>query len=258
MKYKIIFGAIILLIIGYILGQYIPTEFLKPQVNQNPIELKDYYGLLVQIIAAVATLLAVVAALFREEIRRWWEYVKIDYSIPKENFREIINPNTGNSADGAKTTIEAEKYVCEMEVINNGTVSSLTSEIVLESMLFKSSYSNTHKPIDTIGTPLNWGNTQESRVTIPPKGKKKVPILELIPPDKESSPGGNENTTSPKIIIMGVDTDLMETEGMWTATYLIYSSNFKPNRFIIEIKWNGRWHGRMTEMKDCLTIDLKK
>ena len=109
-----------------------PSEFLKPEINQNPIELKDYYGLVVQVIAAIATFLAVLAALFREEIRRWWEYVKIDYSIPNENFREIINPNTGNSGDGENTPIEAEKYVCEMEVMNKGTVSSLTSEIVLE------------------------------------------------------------------------------------------------------------------------------
>ena len=55
--------------------------------------------------------------------------VKIDYSIPNENFREIINPNTGNSGDGENTPIEAEKYVCEMEVMNKGTVSSLTSEM---------------------------------------------------------------------------------------------------------------------------------
>lgn len=258
MRYRIIFGIIALVVLGYVIGQFLPTEYLKPTVNTNTVNLSDYYGLLIQAIAAIATFLAVVAALFREEIRSWWKFVKLDYSIPEDKFREVISSNTSNSGDGLNTPIEAEKYLCEMEIVNSGTISSITSEIVLESLHYKSNYSNNKKPIEAMGIPLNWGKTDESRVTIPPNGKKKIPILELIPPDKESSPDGNEDTTIPKLMIKGIQTEITEIDGVWTATYLIYSSNSKPNRFKLEIKWNGKWHGRMTEMKECLTIELIK
>ncbi|WP_421805734.1 hypothetical protein [Flagellimonas sp.] len=256
MKYKIGLGIILMIILGYLIGQWIPIEYLRPTIENKPIETKDYYSLVVQIIAAVATFLAVIAALFREEIRRLWEYVKIDYSIPEEKFIEVLNPNIGN-AGVVSTPIEAEKYRCEIEVMNNGTISSHSSEIIVESVNFKHKDLNSSQPLETIGTPLFWGSTQEQRITIPPKGKKRIIILEVIPPDTESSPDGSETESLPSLSIMGVKTEIVNNTGTWSATYLLHSTNSKPKRFYVDIKWNGQWHGRKTEMNKCLTIELK-
>jgi len=256
MKYKIAIGAIILIVLGFLVGQWIPLEYFRPTIVNKPIESKDYYSLIVSIIAASATFFAVIAALFREEIRNWWEYVRIEYSIPDEKFIEVLNPNLSN-AGGSSLPLEAEKYRCEIEIVNNGTISSRSSEIIVESVNYKDNNLNTTQPLETIGTPLMWGSTQETRITIPPKGKKRIVVLELIPPDTSSSPDGAGSQSLPTLDIMGVKSEIISNNGTWIATYLLHSDNSKPKRFQVEIKWNGRWQGRKTEMNKCLTIELK-
>lgn len=256
MKYKIGIGLLLAVLVGYAIGHWIPVKWLHPTITENPIELKDYYSILVQIIAAAATFFAVMAALFREEIRRWWEYVEIEYSIPEEKFVEVLNPNLGNDQANSQT-IEAEKYKCSIELTNNGTIASHSSEIILESLQFKANNLNSNESLETLGIPINWGYTDEPRITIPPKGKKRVVVLELIPPDTESSPEGSSSQTLPILSIAGLSNDIVNQNGTWTATYMLYSSNSKSKRFSVEIKWNGQWHGRKTEMSKCLTIELK-
>ena len=256
MKNKIGIGLLIAVVLGYLIGNWIPFNWLHPTIKENPIELKDYYLILVQIFAAIATFLAVTVALFREEIRRWWEYVEIEYSIPEEKFVEVINPNHGNDQSNSHT-IEAEKYKCLIELLNSGTIASHSSEIILESLQFKADNLNTNESLETLGTPINWGYTDEPRITIPPKGKKRVVVLELIPPDTESSPDGLASQTLPILSIAGLNSNIVNQKGTWTATYMLYSSNSRSKKFSVEIKWNGQWHGRKTEMNKCLTIELK-
>lgn len=256
MKYKIAVGLMIAVIVGYGIGHFIPLDLLKPTIEYGPIKSNEYYSVIIQLIAAIATFFAVMAALFREEIRRWWEYVEIEYSIPEEKFVEILNPNLGNDQTSNKP-IEAEKYKCVIEITNKGTISSHASEIILESLIFKANHLNSNEPLETLGIPIEWGNTYESRITIPPKGKKRVVILELTPPDSESSPGGAAKQTLPILTFAGINEEIINKNGTWTATYMIYSSNSKSKRFSVEIKWNGQWQGRKTEMNKCLTIELK-
>lgn len=256
-KYKIIAVIFLTGTLGYIVGQLIPIEYLKPTVEREPIKSNDYYNLIIQGIAASVTLLAVIIALFREEIRRWWEFVRIEYSVPEDKFEEVINPTIGNPSDGDSQPIEAEKYLCAIEVINSGTISAHSSEIILESASYKSNDSHTVQPLEITGRPLKWGTSGDLQITIPPKGKKKVAIFELIPPNSVSSPGGEESVRAPQLNISGVNSKLYEVSGVWSASYLIYSSNSKPRRFSIEIKWNGQWQRRLTEMRSCLTIDIK-
>lgn len=239
MKYKIAIGVLLAIFIGYAIGHWIPVSWLKPTVTETPLESKDYYSILVQILAAIATFFAVMAALFREEIRRWWEFVEIEYVIPEEKFVEVLNPNIGND-QASSQTIEAEKYKCSIELTNSGTIASRSSEIILESLQFKANNLNTNESLETLGTPITWGNTDEPRITIPPKGKKRVVVLELIPPDTESSPDGSSTQTLPILSISGLDNDIVNKNGTWTATYMLYSSNSKSKRFAIEIKWNGQ------------------
>lgn len=257
MKYKIGIGLLIALVAGYVIGQLIPVEQMRPEIEPKSLESKDYYSLIVQIVAATATFLAVVIALFREEIRRWWEFVQIDYSIPTDKFIEVLNENIGDPSQGASQPLEAEKYLCTLEITNNGTISSHASEIILESVVLESKEFTNPQIIETNGLPLTWGNTNENRITIPPKGRKKVVILELIAPEKESTPESEESISSPELNFSGVDDEKKFTNGVWRATYLVYSSNCRPRRFEVHVTWNGKWQGRKTEMRNCLKVDLK-
>lgn len=257
MKYKFGIGLLISTIVGYWIGNLLPIGWLRPTIEESGLKSSEYYSIIVQFIAAVATFFAVIAALFREEIRRYWEYVEIEYSIPDEKFVEILNPNIGSDQSSSKQ-IEAEKYKCVVEVFNTGTTTSHSSEIILESLIFQASHLNSSEQLETQGIPIKWGNTSESRITIPPKGKKRIIILELTPPDSESSPGGAATQTLPIMIFAGLGEDIVNKNGTWLATYMLYSSNSKSKRFSVEIKWNGQWQGRKTEMNKCLTIELKR
>lgn len=256
-KIKIVLGILISLIIGYFIGQKIPIEFLHPKIEEKPLETKDFYNLVVQIIAAFATFLAVLIALFREEIRRWWEYVDIKYEIPENKFIEVLNSNIGDPANGKSLPLEAQKYLCTLDIINSGTITSYSTEIILESLIVENKEYTSPQNLDPNGLPLNWGSSNEQKIVIPPNGKKKVAIFELIAPEKESSPEGQESSTLPQLCFSGVTSNNDFSNGVWKATYLVYSSNCKPKRFEIHITWNGKWQSRKTEMQNCLKIDLK-
>jgi hypothetical protein len=122
MKYKFGIGLLISTIVGYYIGNLLPIGWLHPTIEESRLKSSEYYSIIVQFIAAIATFFAVIAALFREEIRRWWEYVEIEYSIPDE------------------------KYKCVVEVVNTGTTTSHSSEIILESLIFQASHLNSSEP----------------------------------------------------------------------------------------------------------------
>jgi len=255
--YKIVIG-LILAILAYLLGNWIPIKYLSPTIDYSSINTAEYYGIIINSLSAFVTFLAVVIALFKEDIRKIWEFSKIQVSIPTENFFEILNSSIGHTTDNTNQPLEAIKYNCKIEIYNSGSISALGLEIQLESLVYTGSDYPTPQVIETLGQPINWNGINETKINLPPEGKKTLSILDLTAPEQQSSPAGNNVNIPAKLSIANIDNNSDFKRGKWTASFAIFSTNAKPVRFKLEIDWNGRWQQRATEMKNNLRIDLKK
>lgn len=255
--YKVGIGLISATLI-YLLGNLIPIRFLQPKIEFSTIQTADYYSIVVNSISAFVTFLAVIIALFKEDIRKLWEFSKITVTIPSESFFEVLNSSIGNTEDNISRPLEAIKYYCNIEVCNSGNISAMGLEIQLESLTFSSPDFTTPQMIETSSKSISWNNQNESKINLSPEGRKIISIIELSAPEQQSSPGGNNTTLPSKLNFAGISNNSDFIRGKWVGSFAIFSTNAKPTRFKIEIDWNGRWQSRATEMRSNLRIDLKQ
>lgn len=131
---KIISTIVLSLSLGYLLGNFLPLSYLRPTVipTQRLIQLFDLYQIIINFITAFVTAIAVLVALFKEDIRKMWEYPKLEISIPENNFTETLNSANTDTSNSR----EATKYTCDIDVFNSGNITALELEIKLESLIF--------------------------------------------------------------------------------------------------------------------------
>ncbi len=109
-KYVILFIAIFL-IFGYLIGQYIPWDFLHPVVSNKEITMNDYYTRMVSLIGAGATILATLVALFKEDIKKMYEYASLSIEFKHKDFiTEVLETETSGNAANGNSNLAAKKY----------------------------------------------------------------------------------------------------------------------------------------------------
>jgi hypothetical protein len=260
--YTKLFILVILIFIGYILGNCLPFIMLSPTVVAKEINSSEYYQLIIKSISTLATLLAVIVALFKEDIRKLWVYSKLEVLVPEENFTEVLKQNTGDSENTGNSSklLEANQYSCIVEIINTGRVLATDVEIYLESLAFNGQQYKVDQSFEIIPSYIKWDNNSSNKINLPPEGKKRLCIAELFAPKSQVSTTGQntgkDNVTTPKLIIGGIDNKSEFKNGKWTGVFVLHSSSTKPIRFILEIDWNGQWEKRVIEMKKHLIIKL--
>ena len=253
---KIGIGLLIALI-AYLIGNWIPIELLKPNIVKTDVESSHFLSIVISAIAALVTFLAVIVALFKEDIRKFWEFSSLTVSIPDNNIVEKLNAQSGSVQTGEDVHLEAQFYHSRIEIKNSGNISAIGAELYLEKLEFKNeTYTNTQY-IETSGSPLNWSGTEKFSIIIPPGGKKLVDIVDLIAPEKQSLPDGEKTIIPAKLKIGNVENPKEFNKGKWTGTFGLYSQNAKPYRFQVFVEWSGKWEKRLTEMKIFLKIDIK-
>ena len=254
---RLIIAILIILIgiIGYVVGQWIPISYLRPQITSVPLQTYQYYALIINIMAAIVTFLAVMVALFKEDIRKIWECSKIEIRTPIDNIIEKLD--TSSQSDSSDTHLEARAYESRIEINNTGNISAIGAEIYLEKLSFKGEFANS-QIIETTGTALPWSGTEKTNIIIPPEGKKLLRIVELYGPEKQSLPTGDKTEYPPPTLKIGDVANKVEyNKGTWIGTFVLYSQNAKPVSFDVEIEWNGKWEKRLSEMRKHLKIIIK-
>lgn len=257
MRWQIKIGiGLVIAILAYLIGNWVPIEYLKPNIVKSDLKSAEYYTIVISSISAIVTFLAVIVALFKDDIRKIWNYSKIEIKIPTENIKERTSSSNDSQSDSSESHIEARKYESRIEISNIGNISTIGAELYLEKLTFEGLGYATIQTIETTGVPLCWSGSDKTTIIIPPEGRKLVKIFELISPEKQSLPNG-ENTTVPAQLKIGnIDNNHEFSNGKWIGTFVLYSQNAKPVRFSVKIEWNGRWEKRLTEMKQYLKIDI--
>jgi hypothetical protein len=255
--FKIAIG-IIIGIIAYLLGNWIPISYLKPNVTPTTLNSSEFLSIFIRSISALVTFLAVIVALFKEDIRKLWEFSQLKVSIPSNSIVEKLISQSSSAQSNEDMHLEANSYQSRIEINNSGTISAIATELYLEKLEYiNDGYANTQY-IETSGSPLNWNGTDKYNIIIPPGGKKLVDIVELIAPEKQSLPDGEKTIIPSKLIIGNVVNPKEYMKGKWTGTFGLYSQNAKPLRFQVVVEWSGRWEKRLTEMVNFLKIEIKE
>lgn len=243
-------------IIFYILGNVIPFRYLQFEIEFSKLKTPELYTILINVTVAFVTFLAVIVALFKEDIRKIWEYARIEVHIPENYIFEKLNADVVSQKSEEDKHLEAQKYISRIEILNSGNISAFGTELYLEKLEYKSSAFTEVQEIETTGIPLSWSGIDKSSIIIPPSGKKMAEIVELSAPDKQSLPNGEHITIPPKLVIGNINIKADMNNGLWLATFVLHSQNTKSVRFITEIEWKGKWEKRLTEMKNCFKIEI--
>jgi hypothetical protein len=254
--YKLLF-IIFLSVISYLIGNWMPIRYFIINVKDADIYSPDYLKIIIALVSAIVTFLAVIVALFKEDIRKLWEFSKIIVVIPDNDIVEKLNTDSDSSKIGEDVHLEAQKYQSRIEVNNNGNIPAIGAELYLEKLEYNSDgFANTQY-IETLGMPLSWHGTDRYSIIIPPGGKKLIDIVELICPEKQSQPNGINTVIPQKLIIGNVENPTDFKKGKWKGTFGLYSQNAKPLRFQVIVEWSGKWEKRLAEMKKYLKIEIK-
>jgi hypothetical protein len=253
----VILLLIAILVTGYFIGQFIPYEYLRPKISSKEITMNDYYTRVISIIGAVATLFATMVALFKEDIKKLYEYASLDISFKDGNslFEILDSDSNGNSMPGG--TLLAKKYEIIINISNNGKLAARTCQIYLEQLSYKNSSYPAPKELQSSNKPLSWIGKTESAITIPSKAKSFVSIVEILSPESEIVQTSDNGIGKPQIRIAGTDILLDSYHGQYDCKFVIYSENATPKEFKLELNWNGQWHRRLTEMKNCISVNSK-
>ncbi len=253
LRHLVIIG-VVLTIIGFVFGQFIPIEYLRPNIVNKDLTINDLWTRVLSLAGTTVTFLAVIVALFKEDIRKIWDRAELNISFRDDNtLHEIIDNETSS------TNIRAKKYETILLVKNCGTLAAKNCEIILERLQFSSTAFPTPQDIPLTGQPLRWHNNTNSAIVIPATGKATVSIIEIISPESQSvtSEQAGNIVPVPKIRIGEIDSPDTFSNGKWMAKFIVYSENARPSEHLVTITWNNRWEHRLSEMSRFVTIQTQ-
>lgn len=245
---------IIALIMGYILGQYVPIGLFKPEYKEEIIGKAEYTRLVISVISATITFLAVVVALFKDDIREYWKRPIIQFCMPDVVTVEVFGSSESESQGD---TLIATGYISRIEVKNTGNLPALNAEIYLDKLSFIPKDSEIVQSIESSSSALEWNGADSMTIIIPPGGKKILDIVQILPPEKISTPDSAKSSKPSSIFIGNIENLKEHTKGKWEATFSLYAQNHKPTSFTIVVEWNGIWKTRLTEFSNYYAISQK-
>jgi hypothetical protein len=234
------------LLVGYIIGHFFPISVLTPGYPDTDVLSKsEYYRFVVSVIAAAITFIAVVVALFKDDLREYWKRPNIKISEPSQMTIEEFN----NGAESGSSTdhLMASKYISRIQIKNDGNLPAVNTEIFLEKLEFKEKNTNIIQPIECFGKPLQWNGTEASSMILPVGATKLLDLIKITAPEKVSMPDSQTIKNPSKIIIGELQIAKEQSKGIWYATFGIYSQNHDPISFKVEMEWTGIWKPRLTE-----------
>lgn len=252
---KISVTAALGILIGFVLGVLLIDLF------NVPIDATRGYGVLeavyyiVSPIATLITLLAVIVALFGNEIRMWVFREKCDVSIDKNGFVEDIYDN------GGVEPIEACQYDCRLLIENIGGGSIENCGLFLKSISYRENKDAKPKKLKVLNQrALYWTKPEEVRIDMLSREKRLKPIIRIKPETTSQTPDAMEESVIPThLSIIGYNLEEKHNKkGIWEIGYSLATNHKVLQDFTVVVSWTGIWKQRETEMSEEVTVELRK
>lgn len=250
-----IFFACILFLLLIIAGIVTIVVLLSttPKLSHGNAESTDpwragYY--VFAIIGSVATLAAVIVALYKEEFMRWINSPDLEFSL-------IGNGLVANN--DSQVGVTPDNYECSIRITNKGTSIATGCKVFIHALKYNKNRNKERlKPDNKVKNKkqLFWTS---ANVDIPVDIPSDIMLFQILNPNKIGTPQVGNATQNPKIVLNGCQLAKDKSEkGMWEIEYYISMKSGNVCKFLLTIDWDGSWCDNEDDMLDKVKIELKK
>ena len=223
---------------------------LKKIIDTSDLSIYQYHSLTTNLFAGIATTLALLVALFRNELRSTWKYARLTF---EQQESDGIFEYWVESPEKEPT---AYKYTYPFIIENTGTIIANQCCIKIESITVKPKDVQKTKSIELDEYIdfhyLQWNLATTPFIDIPTTDKTKINLISLE--FVQGATYGGEKSTSPTLNVGQVHINNEYESGTWTIDFALYCGNCKPIKKKIQVDWNGKWSNRKTEMMDNISF----
>lgn len=242
MKIRIRYFLLILLgtvVVGYIIGSLWPLGSIMYPLSEDPVDRGQNLENIISIFAAFFTLMAVIVALFKDEIVGNFKNVDITIEPLCYSVEEYLNETQG---EGDPTVA---KFYNQIVFKNNGNVNALDCELLVEKVSFRKKSDVHSHPVNISKKKVLLGGLD--RTYIPKNGgHREANLVEIM---TSEDPDGNKKNQ-----LLIADNPVASKAGIWTVEYCLNMSNGSIKHCQFEIEWDGVWH----DHKNNMQIQIKK
>jgi hypothetical protein len=256
---KVIFRIFtVLIVLGLVvILYYLPLYYWiikNKEFPSNPSLDYQFSGLELSYTSSFVTLLAVVVALLKDELK-WWLWAKRKISVKQKSQNYLSEKISSTSIED----VRAEMYEVVIYVINTGSLHIDKCHVSLSELQYLDA-NNYATEVDFISQNLHWYSKKDAVIPLHSKGKGEISLIQIK--SNDAGTVGEGQSQSPKLFIGEVETEMPKDNipltGIikWIATFMIYYDTHSPIEYKIEIGWDGKWQNRLTEMKKHVTIKI--
>lgn len=230
--FLIIIGGVFLL--GYIFGGLWPFRIIMYDLSEEPVNKGQNLSNLIAIFSSIFTLLAVVVALFKDEIVGNFKSVELDVAP----ICDTIEVSYDESMAEEDPTIS--KYYNNVIFNNQGNINALGCELQVENIEFKGPSDLHQRKITFSKKKVMLGGQEQSYI---PKngGKRETSLIEIM---TSEDPEGNK-----KIQLSIAENQVQPKAGLWIVEYCLNMSNANIRHYKFQIEWDGKWHDNKSMMQ---------
>lgn len=180
----------------------------------------------------LATVLAVIVALFKDDLRR----PRLQIQPVESDWVEEGDVQSISSAviPGVNSMNYVTEYSTSVKLLNVSSILAKDCQLHFLKMCKDGRDGTRH---------LNAERILDS-VPINPRSDHSVKVLELFLP-----PVSDQETAQPPALRIGTQILKNPGRGEWFCTYRVTGSNIVPTDLILKVTWDGDWKHRKTEMK---------
>ena len=235
-------GIILFIVLVYFSGSF--YEQYKSSIKED----EAFMRITIMVLSSLVTVLAMIVALFKEDIRGIFIKPKLD--LNKENKLNDVTQRTGQN------NVEAMSYHYTTFVHNTGNIPAKEVEVYLTSLKHKKNSEQNYKEIEIDSIPLTWKNSESKQIMIPRNSRKSLILFQILPPSDVSTPDQPPpNASNQSQIQIGTNKYSVDVENAeWNVLFSIYADNAKPINIRLTISWNGKWESRLTEMNTQISV----
>ena len=243
--------------IGFVLGLLLGLFFL--QIFHVSLSLGETYGVLefvyylVSPIGVIATVVAVIVALFGDDFRRILHKEKCQVTLEEDHFVEDIDGQESASH------IESKRYDCRVIIKNIGGREIEDCSVSMISCKYRGDQQSKWKDLKIKNKiQLFWNTPGKHKDTILAGESKSLLLLRINPDGDQSTPDDNSTSLSTRCLsIIGFHPDLRYRQrGYWEIEYSICTPHNELSKFKVSVSWTGEWKQRETEMVEETSVTL--
>lgn len=204
-------------------------------------------------LCALATFLAALTALFKEELSNYFLGPKIKTNVTSIELCENLIDKPGDDDDGPVKV--AGNYTLDLTVINYGKKTCKNCEFYLDKVEFKKNTNDEYNELfsaKALNKPLWISENKLTEIDIGPYERYCVVRLLTIgsPSSRKNKKACKTNVPSkPELLIgaMYLKEDQVN-EGIYKMSYSMIAANSKRLNFVVEVEWNSKWANRRSDM----------